>query len=239
MTPSFTTSRQCLLSCNVGPIPSSQHSYCFGCIELMRPMGHSRRSQGTTEGRRGEGERGLAELPPTTAGRRKSQEQLEKRGKVTVVLPKKAGSLSECSRGVSQDGAPNGERRWPRAASPEVMVEVLESDVVMVCSCGGKEQEQQPWPSSARSQVLRRHRAPSILEWRQTALGFWDSRLLPSTLDCCGPFPAGRGLRLGGEVGQTPQISRANFKRARLGGPAQECMGQAGRLGSPSHGMLP
>lgn len=47
-------------------------------------MGHLRRSQGTTEGRKGEEKRGLAELPPTTAGRRKSQEQLEKRGEVPL-----------------------------------------------------------------------------------------------------------------------------------------------------------
>lgn len=69
-------------------------------------------------------------------------------------------------------------------------------------------------------------------------LGFWDSRILLSTLGCCGPYLEGRDLRLGGEVGQTPQISRANFKGARFGGPAQECAGQAGWLRSPSHGML-
>lgn len=89
-----------------------------------------------------------------------------------------------------------------------------------------------------RSQVLRRKRALCLLG--KDADSLWDSGIpgFCSTLGCCGSFLEGRDLRLGGEVGQTPQISRDNFKGARFGGPDQECMGQAGWLRSPSHGML-
>lgn len=92
------------------------------------------------------------------------------------------------------------------------------------CRDPGTQKEQSPEPTGMDADSLRDSGIP----------GFF----LLSTLGCCGPFLQGRDLRQGGEVGQTPQISRANFKGARFGGPAQECMGQAGWSRSPSYGIL-
>lgn len=51
----------------VGTIRSSEHSYCFGCNELVRQMDRLYKKEPVCR-RRGEKEWGLDKLPTTTAG---------------------------------------------------------------------------------------------------------------------------------------------------------------------------